>query len=444
MALPDSILIVGGGVFGLSTALSLSERHPTKQITLLEASPTIPNPHGSSVDTSRIIRADYANPAYAALAASAIRKWRATEWGQDGRYTENGLVLVYSDGNRDAEKYTRDSYENVRRLEGDEKVVYLPNKAAVEKSVPRYIAGMNVAGGYLNRGSGWGDAEAGVRYARQMLEEKGRNVTIKHGEVERLIFADGNGERRITGVSLKSSKGTPTIITVDLVILATGAWTPNLIDLRGIAQATGQVLAYIKITDEEQEQLADMPTILSFATGMFIIPPRNNELKIARHAYGYWNPKTVTLPQRKGRETMVVSVPENGVPIPPEGENACRQALREMLPAFANRPFTRTRVCWYTDTPRGDFLISYHPEYSNLFLATGGSGHGYKFFPILGDKIVDALEGKLDPELRQLWQWPEAQHSLTPVVTKDGSRSGAMGLNLMDELAKSRVESPKL
>ncbi|EED19521.1 fructosyl amino acid oxidasesarcosine oxidase, putative [Talaromyces stipitatus ATCC 10500] len=459
MELPDNILIVGGGVFGLSTALSLSERHPNKQITLLEASPTIPNPHGSSVDTSRIIRADYSNPAYTKLAAAGIKKWRNTEWGHEGRYTENGLALVYTEGNFDSENYTRKSYENVKKLleeEGEgsesiaEKVVYLPDKAALEKVVPRYAAGMNISGGYFNRGSGWGDAEAGVRFAKKKLDEMAK-VVVRHGEVERLLFDETSSssssasQRRVTGAILKdTANGTTSTITADLIILATGAATGRLVDLRGIVDATGQVLAYINITDEEQAQLAHMPTILSFSTGMFIIPPRNNLLKIARHAYGYLNPSDVPVPGSS--QTMRVSLPVHDLPIPAEGERACRQALREMLPAFAERPFARTRICWYSDTPTGDFLITYHPSHPNLFLATGGSGHGYKFFPVLGDQIVNALEGRLDPELQRLWKWPDQQEQregsmeregVKFVVTRDGSRSGKVGMILKDELARS-------
>lgn len=267
-------------------------------------------------------------------------------------------MLVYSEGNAVAEKYTRDSYENVRALEGEERVTFFASNAAVEETVPRYAGGTNAAGGYLNRGSGWADAEAGVRFARQMLAER-KNVTIRpDAEVERLLFDDDNDDAdssKVTGVRLKNN----TSLKADLVVLATGAWTPQLVDLGGIAEATGQVLAYIQISDEEQAQLAHMPTILSFATGIFIIPPRNNELKIARHAYGYRNPQTVQVPVAGGKAEQFedVSVPENGVSAPQEGERACRQALSEMLPAFANRPFIRTRVCWYTDTCVSPFFL---------------------------------------------------------------------------------------
>jgi sarcosine oxidase/L-pipecolate oxidase len=312
-------------------------------VTVFEQAQTIPNPHGSSVDSSRIVRADYANAAYAKLAADAIASWRTTDWGKDGRYTENGLVLVYPNGDSSAGKYVRKSYENVKAMEAD-KVEFLPTKADVERVMAGYGAGNDVAGGYVNWGSGWSNAEAGVRFARELLEKEGK-VVFKTGEVEKVIFA---ADKRATGVQLSDN----TIIKADLIVLATGAWTPKLVDLRGRAQSTGQVLAYLRITDEEEKQLANMPTILNFATGMFIIPPRDNLLKIARHAYGYLNPKRVPVPGPQGDAgaTMEVSLPETDVPIPLEGEKACRDGLREMLPRFADRPFSHTRVCWYTDT----------------------------------------------------------------------------------------------
>ncbi|KAL3466636.1 FAD dependent oxidoreductase [Aspergillus heterothallicus] len=428
--LPNDILIVGGGVFGLSTALSLSQRHPNSQVTLLEASPRIPNPHGSSVDSSRIIRADYSHPTYAKLATEATDLWRRTEWGQDGRYTQNGLLLVYPDGDSTARDYTTKSYHNVKELGEDAQ--FLSTKADVLRAAPAYGETLNVAGGYVNWSSGWADAEAGVRFAKQRLDEQGK-VRFVTGQVTRLLFSSKDNQT-VTGVMLADN----TTINADLVILATGAWTAALVDLRGRAVSTGQVIAYMRISDEEQRKLENMPTILNFATGIFIIPPRNNVLKIARHAYGYHNPKAVPVPGSSTGETMHISLPEQGVPVPLEGEIAFRTALRQLLPSFADRPFIDTRVCWYTDTPKGDFIITSHPSHPHLFLATGGSGHAYKFFPVIGDKVVDALEGKLAPELRDIWAWPEAVDEGKFEGTEDGSRSGAKGLLLLDELAKAK------
>lgn len=335
----------------MSTAQSLTQRHPTSQVTLIESSPTIPNPEGSSVDTSRIVRADYSNPLYTKLGAAAIDRWRNAEWGHDGRYTQNGLLLVYPEGAGNGRDYAMKSYKNVKELEGD-KVELLPTKADVLRAAPAYGKELNVAGGYVNWGSGWSDAEAAVRYMKEKLDREGK-VAFKTGDVEKLLYDDktqsNNGtSSKVTGVVLADG----TSHTADLVILATGAWTTKLVDLRGRTLSTGQALAYMHISDEEQARLAHMPTILNFATGMFIIPPRNNLLKIARHGYGYHNPTTVPVPgsSSSGNETMEVSLPEKGVPIPLEGEEAFRDALKQLLPSMADRPFTKTRVCWYTDT----------------------------------------------------------------------------------------------
>ncbi|KAJ5390695.1 uncharacterized protein N7496_001763 [Penicillium cataractarum] len=440
MALPPKILIVGGGVFGLSTALSLRERHPNSQITLVESGP-IPNPHGSSVDTSRIVRADYANAAYSRLANDAIQRWRSTAWGAEGRYTQTGLLLVYPSDSASAKEYARKSYANVRAIEGD-KVVFLPTQKDVLSVVPPYGEELDVAGGYVNWGSGWSDAAAGVRFAKGLLDADGK-VEFKTAEVERVLFDQSTPKPKAKGVVLVGGE----TVEADLVILATGAWTGKLVDLRGKAVATGQAIAYIKISDAEQKELENLPTILNFATGIFIIPPRDNLLKIARHAYGYRNPTTVPVPgANSSGQTMQVSLPETGVPVPLEGEEAFREALRQLLPRFVNRPFVDTRICWYTDTPNGDFIVSYHPEYEGLFLATGGSGHAYKFFPVIGDKVVDALEGTLEPEFRNLWTWNEvvAPGAATDdIFDGDGSRSGARNSILKDELARTKKAARK-
>ncbi|GMF71131.1 unnamed protein product [Aspergillus oryzae] len=409
MALPPKILIVGGGVFGLSTALSLSRRHPTSEVTVLEASPIIPNPEGSSVDASRIVRADYSHPVYTKLADAAIERWRNTEWGaEDNRYIQSGLLLVYPEGNTNGKEYARKSYNNVKELGND--VELLPSKKDVLRVAHAYGEELNVAGGYVNWGSGWSDAEAGVRYAKKLLDTEGK-VTFKTGEVKSLLYADqsaGASQRKVTGVLLEDGSS----LTADLVVLATGAWTGKLVDLRGRALSTGQAVAFVQISDEEQRRLEHMPTILNFATGFFIIPPRKNLLKIARHAYGYINPKNVPVPGVEG-ETMQVSLPEPGVPVPLEGEEALRSALRNLLPSMGDRPFIHTRVC---------------------------CGHGYKFLPVLGDKIVDAMEGKLEPELSEIWKWPAAVEG---EFEGDGSRSGPKGLRLMDELAKTKKAQRK-
>jgi sarcosine oxidase/L-pipecolate oxidase len=431
---PSSILIIGSGVFGLSTALSLSRRSQYSQttITVLDRS-TFPSSDGSSIDTSRIIRADYSSPAYAFLAARAQTQWRNTEPGElgtDGRYSESGLVLV-ADSGRQGEEYVKNSWRNVQiimKQDGDlDGVNELPNGEAIKAAVG--TGGSSGDWGYTNRRSGWADAEASMRWLRHTVQSTGR-VTFLHGEAERLLKTG----KKVQGAVLKDGR----TIGADLVILATGAWTGKLVDLRGRATATGQVLAYLDLTAAEQARLEKMPVLLNMSTGLFIIPPKNQLLKVARHAYGYLNPITIPNPDNP-EETITVSLPfttydDPTLQAPAEGLLACRQALRLMIPSLGSRPFSCSRICWYTDTPNGDFLITYHPDFTGLFLATGGSGHGFKFLSVIGDCIVDCVEGRCPVEFKEKWKWP-AERAET-VVTEDGSRGGRPGLILKEELKK--------
>jgi sarcosine oxidase / L-pipecolate oxidase len=431
---PSSILIIGSGVFGLSTALTLSRRSQYSQTTIsvLDRSP-FPSSDGSSIDTSRIIRADYSSPAYASLAARAQAKWRKTrsgELGGDGRYSESGLVLV-ADTGLQGEEYVRNSWENVQKIMRQENdsdgARELPNRDAINAAVG--TGGGSGDCGYANSRSGWADAEASMRWLRHRVESTGR-VRFLHGEVERLLKTG----KKVHGAVLKDES----TIEADLVILATGAWTGKLVDLRGRATATGQVLAYIDLTATEQAHLEKMPVLLNMSTGLFIIPPKDKLLKVARHAYGYLNSVKIPNPDNP-KELITVSLPftthdDPTLQAPAEGLNACRKALRSMIPSLADKPFSRSRICWYTDTPNGDFLITYHPNFTGLFLATGDSGHGFKFLSVIGDCIVDCVEGKCPEEFREKWKWPSER--VESVVTEDGSRGGRPGLILKDELKK--------
>ncbi|KIW23775.1 uncharacterized protein PV07_11952 [Cladophialophora immunda] len=457
-SVPQHILIIGAGVFGLSTALSLLS-HPTynaTRITVIDGSPSLPNPSGSSVDASRIVRADYANKHYAQLASQAQELWRDRRkeaWGGEGRYHEPGFVLT-ADADKDA--YLRESLANVRDLAREDgcnvdlsKIRELRGAEEIRKATGyESVSGDH---GYANFNSGWADAEACVAYAlRRIQSESDGRVTIRPGaQVARLVFSGSDCQ----GVELAGGEQ----IQADLTVLAAGAWSPSLIDLQGRCLATGQTMAYLDITPEEQAAMGNRPTIMNMSRGMFVIPPRGNELKIARHGYGYRNPVRISravidpgVSNGIGPGDVEVSVPKVGIPIPLEAEEALREALGEVLPQMVDRPFTRTRICWYCDTPSGDFLITFHPQFNNLFLATGGSGHGFKFFPVIGDKIVAAIQGTLEPALAQIWSW-RSQEDLCGMIKsggdggdggeeftacEDGSRAGRKGMLLDEEMRR--------
>lgn len=347
MNCPSKILIIGAGEFGIATALALLKReeYSNSQITIVDISPSLPNPVGSSVDASRIVRADYASAPYAALAVEAQRLWRDRSddgWGGEGRYHEPGFVLTSFS---DKDTYVRDSLRNVQELahrgfEGIElsKIEELKSRDDIARATG--YKGVSGESGYANWNSGWADAEATVAFALKKLKaEGGERVTLKPGaEVEELLFDEHR--KKCIGARLKEGGE----LIADLTIVSAGAWSPSLVNLRGRCIATGQTLAYIEISEEERKAFAKRPTVINMSNGMFIIPPENNELKIARHGYGYLNPQNVKISTEK------VSVPRCDVGVPLEGQQACRAALKVLLPEFADRPFTRTRICWYCDT----------------------------------------------------------------------------------------------
>ena len=275
-----------------------------------------------------------------------------------------------------------------------------------------------------------------MRQLRAEVEALNR-VSFVTGTVTQLLIESTTS--LVTGARLSSNEN----LTADLTVVAAGAWTPALLDMRGIAKATGQVLCYLPITSTEQASLAPNPTLLNFSTGMFLLPPSNQVLKIARHGHGYTNPVTIPHPEKpqKAAKTITVSLPlttvdQPSLQVPLEGQRACREFLRELHPQLADRAFSKTRICWYTDTRTGDFLISYHPQYRGLFVATGGSGHGFKFLPVIGDQIVECILGRTPEDFKGKWEWPAARVP-EEEWEGDGSRGGPVGMVLKQELTTS-------
>ena len=77
------------------------------------------------------------------------------------------------------------------------------------------------------------------------------------------------------------------------------------------------------------------------------------------------------------------------------GLAAARAFVAERLPALAAAPLVESRVCQYENTSNGDFLIDRHPDFDNLWIAGGGSGHGFKHGPAVGEYLTQRIENKI-------------------------------------------------
>jgi glycine/D-amino acid oxidase-like deaminating enzyme len=128
------------------------------------------------------------------------------------------------------------------------------------------------------------------------------------------------------------------------------------------------------------------------ATGYYGFPlhPSERVVKIANHG--------------PGRAVDPASAVERVVSA--EQIAALRDFLAGTFAELAGAELVATRVCVYCDTWDGHFWIARDPERQGLVLATGGSGHAYKFAPVLGELIADAVEQRGADKFR--WR-PEAR-----------------------------------
>jgi glycine/D-amino acid oxidase-like deaminating enzyme len=74
-----------------------------------------------------------------------------------------------------------------------------------------------------------------------------------------------------------------------------------------------------------------------------------------------------------------------------EGAEEARRFVEQRFPALQGAPIVESRVCQYENTWNGDFLIDRHPAMDNLWFVGGGSGHGFKHGPAVGDYVAGRI-----------------------------------------------------
>lgn len=221
------ILIVGAGVFGVSTAyhLSKSPKHSSSKIILLDRAPA-PSSHAASTDVNKIVRADYSSPFYMDLAYEAIDAF--STWPEfqpeDGTiYNRTGWAMMDEKGS-DIAKRVRENF----RVSGKEDLTYDLTEEEMRTKWGGLLGGMDVEGydtAYGSPSAGWVDASRAVEV--MVKEAVGRGVRYEIGEVEELLLWDekGNdGKGGVHGVKLGDGR----VIHGRKVLLAMGAWTSQL------------------------------------------------------------------------------------------------------------------------------------------------------------------------------------------------------------------------
>ncbi|KAJ6495764.1 FAD dependent oxidoreductase [Mycena vitilis] len=379
-------VIVGCGCFGLSTAFALLKRGWI-DVTVIDKASQLPAADGASNDYNRIVRTSYSDAFYTKLAQEAIVEWK-NEW--NGAYHESGVLVV---GSIESVDYTRKAY--LHDLDMGQRVVALDNQT-LRQAFPSEI---NVGSfwnrtGYLNRDSGWANAAQGVSLLMEKVTALGGKIVGGKNVVE---LIQQTQSLKTTGVRCSDGQ----VIEAELVVLATGSWTGSAFpDLpkQNIFQATGQCVAMVQLTEQEALAYKACPVVVDFESGFYIFPPNEQNLvKMAIHSVGY----THSIGERKiSTPRTITTDPETGLLIPKANVKELRDGLRMVYPSLADKPFVATRMCWYNDSLDSDWVIGYHPQSeSSLMYATAGSGHAYKFLPVIGRLVADSVENKLSADI---------------------------------------------
>jgi len=379
--------VVGAGINGVVAAIELRKRG--HDVVLVDPGP-LPHPLAASTDISKVVRAAYgADEEYTELAERSREIWQQwnVEFGVE-LYHEVGFLCM-----RQRPMQTGDfEYESLRLLERRGHRIERVNSDYLRRHFPAWNAD-RYADGFLDFESGY--AESGRAVA--VLIEGARSIGVELREHAKFCALDEASDR-VKGIVFESGEKLP----AEAVVMAVGAWTPYVLPFtHDFFRASGQPVFHLKPAQPElfaPERFPIFGADIS-ATGFYGFPlNRDGVVKIANHGLG--------------RE-MSPDSPERVVT--KEEENRMREFLSDSFPSLADAPVVFTRVCFYCDTKDGDFWIAPDPDRAGLTIATGDSGHGFKFAPVLGGIIADAVEGKVNPKFR--WR-PEVK----PGVAKEAAR----------------------
>ncbi|CAG8951807.1 hypothetical protein HYFRA_00005611 [Hymenoscyphus fraxineus] len=402
-----SYLIVGGGVFGASTAYHLSRTHPDSSIILVDRSTSYPCSLAASYDFNKIIRADYGNPFYCELALKAREAWKSEQLYKPF-YHESGMVNIDDTGlgHRILKNY---------EILGVDPGASILTPDELKAKYDGLFAGTNYRGVeeiYLNPSSGWAEATLALRAVLEASIANG--VEYRQGDIKSLTF-DESGY--CSGVTFQDGNS----LKADNIILCTGAGTAKLLarsapdreDLHAGNRITAAavVTGIVKLTSAQRERFSKSPVFVHAIDGVLgeVLPPTPEGLLKFCVDVSF---KNTSLDSSSGQE--ISAPPESSHQdqhdVPESLKRECYRVVRGIFgDELAGSQFDSFRICWDGITPNQDFIISKHPYCQNLCIATGGSFHGWKFLPIIGKYVVEMLDGQLDESHSARFAWNRDQ-----------------------------------
>ena len=362
-----SVIVVGAGAFGGWTALNLVQRGA--RVTLLDAwGPG--NSRASSGGETRTIRATYGpTPVlYVNMVARALRYWQEYEqrWNVKLFFRSGALRMAGAD----------DSYERAALPVLQQADIRFEKLSSVEcaKRWPQ----MNFDG------VSWSvyEPDSGFLAARRACEAVFDAFLKSGGQYEQVQATPGRiTANRMDGIAV----GRGDTLKADIYVFAPGPWLGRIFPFlaSSITPTRQEVFFFgtppgdVRFTEEH------LPTWIDGGKRPFFGVPGNHwrGFKIADDTRG-----PVIDPSTMERE------------ISQEKLSAAREYLRTRFPALADAPLLESRVCQYENSTDHYFILDRHPEAENVWIVGGGSGHGFKHGPVMGEMVADAvLDTKAPP-----------------------------------------------
>jgi monomeric sarcosine oxidase len=361
------VAVIGAGVFGAWTAWHLAKRG--QRVVLAEAHGPA-HSRASSGGESRILRMSYGpDDIYTRWSLRSLTQWKDlfTAAGEK-LFWQTGVLWMAAEG----DAYVRDSIKSLERHGLKHEVM---GKGQLQSRYPQ----MNfdgVACGLL-------ESEGGVLLARRAVSCVVADARQAGVDVRIAQVAQPRETGKLTSIRTNSGER----IAAGNFVFACGPWLgkvfPEILGPR-IFPTRQEVFFFGCPAGDARFAPPELPTWLfpgDQAYGMPDMESRGLKLALDRHG------------ERVDPDTQS-RLPST------EAAAWARRYVAYRFPDLKDAPITETRVCQYENTSSGDFLIDRHPELSNVWLAGGGSGHGFKHGPAFGEYTAAMILGEGTPETR--------------------------------------------
>jgi glycine/D-amino acid oxidase-like deaminating enzyme len=367
-SLKDHVVVVGAGAFGGWTALMLLRSG--LRVTLIDAWGA-GNSRASSGGETRVIRAVYnGSRDYSRMAARAFVLWRQAEqqWKRQV-FVRTGAVWMAAPD----DSYVRKSIEPMKSV-----------GLTVEEMTPAEASRRFPQMGFRDVRTVFVEPEAGLLTARVACELV-REPFVREGGTYRQAVArpTAGTNRRLTRLAVADG----TTIDADRFVFACGPWMgqlfPDVVGRRIVATRQEVFFFGTPGGDTRYDAPAQPVWVHLGQRLMYGLPNwERRGLKIADDTAG---PEV--------DPTKVDRVPS------PDALARARAMMAERFPGMAGAPIVETRVCQYEASTDGNYLIDRHPGLDNVWLVGGGSGHGFKMGPALGEHVAALVQGtaKVNP-----------------------------------------------